>query len=118
MPPVLAALSASEMTKHVIVVDDDIDVFDERWVLFAVATRSQWHKDLVVVPGCRGSLDPSSGGEGTFLTTKGGIDATMPAPPARFPKRLGIPEEVGEKVNIEKLLGAPRLASVLDMLAR
>lgn len=115
---ILAALSASEIVKHVIVVDDDIDIFDERWVLFAVATRSQWHKDLVVVPGCRGSLDPSSGGEGTFVTTKGGIDATKPAPPARFPIRLDVPQEVKQKTNIEELLGKERVMAAPDMLSR
>jgi 2,5-furandicarboxylate decarboxylase 1 len=115
---ILSALTASEMTKHVIVVDDDIDVFNERWVLWAVATRSQWDKDLVVVPGCRGALDPSSGGEGGFVTTKGGIDATKPAPPKKFPLRVGLPKEVREKVKIEKLLGPEKVMNVPDMYTR
>jgi len=110
---IMAALTASEMTKHVIVVDEDIDIFDDRWVLWAVATRSQWDKDLVVVPGCRGAkLDPSIEG---LTTTKGGIDATKPAPPARFSERLYVPDEVMKKVRLsdfiegEKIKGAPTI---------
>ena len=95
---IMAALTASEMTKHVIVVDDDIDIYDDRWVLWAVATRSQWDRDLLVVPGCRGAkLDPSIDGS---ITTKGGIDATKPAPPARFSEKLRVPEEVMARIGL------------------
>jgi 2,5-furandicarboxylate decarboxylase 1 len=110
---ILAAFSASENLKHVIVVDEDIDIYDDRWVLWAVATRSQWDKDLVVIPGCRGTkLDPSI--EGVTMT-KGGIDATKPAPPARFSQRLYIPEEVMNKIRLadyidpEKIKSAPTI---------
>jgi 2,5-furandicarboxylate decarboxylase 1 len=97
---IISALTSSYMIKHVVVVDDDIDIYDDRWVLWAIATRSQWDKDLVVIPGCMGSpLDPSSGPLG--LGTKGGIDATKPAPPKRFPKTLSIPDEVMERINLE-----------------
>lgn len=89
------------------------DIFDDRWVLWAVATRSQWDRDLVVIPGCRGAkLDPSIEG---LTTTKGGIDATKPAPPARFSERLYVPEEVMKRVRlsdfieVEKIKGAPTI---------
>jgi 2,5-furandicarboxylate decarboxylase 1 len=108
---IMAALTASEMTKHVIVVDEDIDIYDDRWVLWAVATRSQWDRDLVVVPGCRGAkLDPSIDG---VTTTKGGIDATKPAPPARFSEKLYVPEDVMKRIRLgdfmdeTKISGAP-----------
>ncbi|MBP1733425.1 MAG: hypothetical protein H6Q55_3854, partial [Deltaproteobacteria bacterium] len=108
---IMAALTTSEMTKHVVVVDEDIDIYDDRWVLWAVATRSQWDRDLVVVPGCRGGkLDPSIDG---VTTTKGGIDATKPAPPARFSEKLHVPEEVMSRIRLtdfidkSKIDGAP-----------
>ena len=46
-----AALSGS--AKHFFVFDEDIDIYDERKVLWAIATRSQWDYDLMVVPGER-----------------------------------------------------------------
>lgn len=57
----MAALTASELIKHVVVVDDDIDVFDDREVLWAIATRVQADRDLQVLSGVKGSrLDPSA----------------------------------------------------------
>jgi len=99
------------MVKHVIVVDEDIDVFDDRWVLWAVATRSQWDRDLVVIPNCFGAvLDPTTGERG--LGTKGGIDATKPAPPKRFPLRINVPKDVLERVTLEEYVGPEALAKV------
>jgi 2,5-furandicarboxylate decarboxylase 1 len=58
-------------------VDDDVDVFDDEQIGWAVATRVQADRDLLVVPNAKGSsLDPSARG-GT--TAKLGIDATVPA---------------------------------------
>ncbi len=58
----LAAMSAftgSELIKHVVVVDDDIDVFDEEQVLWAVATRVDAATDVAVIDRVKGSrLDP------------------------------------------------------------
>jgi 2,5-furandicarboxylate decarboxylase 1 len=60
----------------VIVVDEDIDLFDPSDVEYALATRVRWHDDLVLIRGVKGStLDPSSQ---DGLTTKVGIDATKP----------------------------------------
>jgi len=75
---ILAALSAHPSMKRVIVVDEDVDIFDQLDVEWALATRFQPDKDLLVVSGARGSsLDPSSNSkEGT--TAKYGLDATKP----------------------------------------
>src|SRR6266581_272505 len=68
-------LGVDHYLKLVIVVDDDIDVFDESDVLWAMATRVQADRDLVVISGSLGAiLDPSASPEG--LTAKLGIDAT------------------------------------------
>jgi UbiD family decarboxylase len=68
-------LGVDHYLKLVVVVDDDIDVFDESDVLWAMATRMQADRDLVVIEGSLGAiLDPSASPDG--LTAKLGIDAT------------------------------------------
>jgi len=75
---ILAAFAAHPSLKHVVVVDPDIDPEDPAMVEWAIATRFQADRDLVVVEGARGStLDPS-GREG--YTAKMGLDATIPDP--------------------------------------
>src|SRR3974377_1536011 len=51
---IATALSSDYRLKHVIVVDEDVDIYDEEQVLWAVGTRSQWDKDNVVIQGSRG----------------------------------------------------------------
>ncbi|AEA46639.1 UbiD family decarboxylase [Archaeoglobus veneficus] len=71
---ILAAFAAHHSLKHVVVVDDDIDIYSSEDVEYAIATRFQADRDLVIVPNARGSsLDPSSN---KGLTAKWGIDAT------------------------------------------
>jgi len=71
------ALGVDHYLKLVVVVDDDIDVFDESDVMWAVATRMQADRDLVVIAGSLGALlDPSADERG--VTAKLGIDATRP----------------------------------------
>lgn len=75
----LAALSVMDL-KQVTVVDDDIDVFDPVDVEFAVATRVQADRDVVIVSNARAkpldpSLMPTPGRVPT--TAKMGIDATI-----------------------------------------
>ena len=70
-------LGVDHYLKLVVVVDDDIDVFDESEVLWAIATRMQADRDLVVISGSLGALlDPSADERG--VTAKLGIDATRP----------------------------------------
>ena len=74
MNAIMAAFTGHPSLKHVIVVDEDIDIFDDRQVEWAVATRFQADR-MLRIPGAAGSsLDPSA--EGT--TWKLGIDATIP----------------------------------------
>ena len=83
---ILAALGAHTSMKLVVVVDDDIDVYDSDAVEWAVATRFQADRDLVVVRGARGSsLDPSA----DPTTAKVGIDATKPVDGSGF-DRIGL----------------------------
>ena len=62
--------------KQVTVVDEDIDPNDAEAVEYAMATRFQADKDLVILKNVRGSsLDPSSN-QKKLQTAKMGIDAT------------------------------------------
>jgi 2,5-furandicarboxylate decarboxylase 1 len=88
---ILCAFGAHYDIKQVIVVDDDVDVHDPLQVEWAVATRFQADRDLVVISGAQGSvLDPSTtvgmampNGEPPpahmqGISAKMGMDATRP----------------------------------------
>lgn len=56
----LLAFSAFPELKHVILVDEDVDIFDSDDVLWAMQTRYQGDVDTVTIPGVRcHPLDPS-----------------------------------------------------------
>ncbi len=87
-----AAFSSSQEIKRVVVVDKDVDIFDPVEVEWAIATRCQAGRDVVIVPRALGNkLDPSSD---DGVSDKMGIDATVPhgADPFRF-ERIRIPGE-------------------------
>jgi UbiD family decarboxylase len=89
---VMAALGTELYTKYVVVVDDDVDIFDMNDVMWAIATRVRAEKDIFFIPGAKGAiLDPSSDPE-NFTLTKMGIDATRPAG-RDFAERLVISDE-------------------------
>ncbi len=72
---IMAAFAAHTSLKHVVVVDEDINIFDPNDVEFAIATRVKGDIDILTIPNVRGSsLDPRGAPDGT--TTKVGIDAT------------------------------------------
>lgn len=57
----LLAFSAFSELKHVILVDEDVDIFDTDDVLWAMNTRFQGDRDIITIPGVRcHPLDPSS----------------------------------------------------------
>ncbi|OPY37394.1 MAG: 3-octaprenyl-4-hydroxybenzoate decarboxylase [Methanoregula sp. PtaU1.Bin051] len=73
---IMAAFAAHTSLKHVVVVDDDIDISDSDDVEYAIATRVRGDTDVMVITGVRGSsLDPSQLEDGTNV--KIGVDATM-----------------------------------------
>jgi 2,5-furandicarboxylate decarboxylase 1 len=62
-------LGEVDMIKHVFVVDADVDVFDDRQVLWAVATRVQADQDIDIIKNAKGNtLDPSQ--TDPIMTTK------------------------------------------------
>jgi UbiD family decarboxylase len=73
-----AAFAGHRSCKHVYVVDADIDPYDPLQVEWAMATRFQASRGLVIKPPEPGSsLDPSAE-PGSHLTSKVGFDLTKP----------------------------------------
>jgi 4-hydroxy-3-polyprenylbenzoate decarboxylase len=81
----LLAFSAFSELKHVILVDEDVDLFDTNDVLWAMTTRFQADADVVPIPGVRchpldpsqdPSMSPSIRGKG--IACKAIFDATVP----------------------------------------
>lgn len=93
------ALSLERRLKHVIVVDEDVNVHNPREVLWALGTRFQAQQDIITLTGVEGYvIDPSArGGTGSKM----GLDATgRPGGPKsdKF-KGLSIPEESKQKAK-------------------
>jgi 2,5-furandicarboxylate decarboxylase 1 len=103
---ILALLSIADI-KHVVVTDDDIDIFDPVDVEWAIATRVQADRDVVIISNARSKpLDPSLPPVSGIPTTgKMGIDATIPeyAAKERY-KRIAYFNE--GKVKLKDYLGA------------
>ncbi|MBM3527693.1 MAG: UbiD family decarboxylase [Alphaproteobacteria bacterium] len=98
---ILGAFAGSFDLKHVIVVDEDVDIHNPQEVEWAVATRFQADRDLVIVPESQGSkLDPSNR---DGVGAKMGMDATKPyaAPEMTF-KRIRVPGE--DEVDVSEFL--------------
>ena len=81
----LIALTAFPELKHVIVVDEDVDIFDSDDVLWALNTRYQGDVDTITIPGVRcHPLDPTEGPEYNPMLKDRGIscktifDCTVP----------------------------------------
>jgi len=109
-----AAFTVDPLIKHVFVVDDDVDVFDEVDVLWCMCTRFQADRDLAIIPYALGShltpntydLDRNERVEDRHkkvMETKMILDLTKPAPPTSFPPRCGVPQEVVERANLDAL---------------
>ena len=101
---IMAVLGADLYMKRVVVVDHDVDVFDDRQVNWAIATRCQPDRDITIVTNARGSdLDPSSREDG--YTAKWGVDATAKPSLAAYTPRHRVPPEVWQRLRIEDYLG-------------
>ncbi len=100
------ALSFTSVKKAVMV-DVDVNPEDGQEVEWALATRFQADRDLIVIPELRGQpIDPSSRwtGEG-FLTTKMGLDATRPKKEGF--EKVDVPEDVKRRLSpvLKDLIG-------------
>ena len=109
----LAAIATEpENLRCVVVVDEDIDVFHEPEVTWAVGTRLRPEKDVLTIPDWNGPGDllPSNWEytpDGAHEPVMGAVmilDATKPAPPVQYPRRARPPEARVREVRLEGLL--------------
>lgn len=105
----LAALAADLETKLAVVVDEDIDVFNEKEVLWAIGTRVQADRDIFMVPDAYvNELEPSaysvkSRAEKGYLNVKWAIDATKPVE-LPFQERADLPYDLWSNLDLGKYL--------------
>ena len=81
----LAVFGAFKMIKQIVLVDNDVDVFSEEDVWWAMTTRFQVDQDLISIPNILGfPLDPSQSPDyspsisSTGLSAKAVFDCTVP----------------------------------------
>ena len=99
---ILAVLGADMYIKRVVVVDHDVNIFDDREVAWALGTRCQADRDITVISNTRGSdLDPSTDSDG--YTAKWGVDATAKPSLAEYTPRNRIPREVMDRIDLDAL---------------
>jgi len=83
---IAAAFGCLANVKHVFVTDAEVDIFSDEQLDWALATRFQAGRDLVVADGFRGMpLDPSL--QGARTGSKAGFDLTAPAGTVPEPPR-------------------------------
>ncbi|SFI98715.1 2,5-furandicarboxylate decarboxylase 1 [Paenibacillus sp. UNC496MF] len=107
-----AALNTEqENLRHIVVVDDDIDVFKGEEVAWAIGTRFDAERDLLVIPRWNGpggllptNWEYNAEGKNTpRMSSAAIVDATKPAPPVVFPKRAVVPREFVELADLQAL---------------
>jgi 2,5-furandicarboxylate decarboxylase 1 len=112
---IMSAFGAHYDIKQVVVVDRDVNISDTDEIEWAVATRFQADRDLVVISGALGSkLDPTTN---DGISAKMGLDATVPiaAPELDF-KRIHVKGE--EQVDLESVLQKDSSAAFASLVAR
>ena len=92
---VLATMAASPALKQVVVVDDDVNIYDPEDVEWAMCTRFDPANDILLVTKALGhELNPVTQ---NGLTTKVGFDATAPFPmPSRYRRVKFQPVDIAE----------------------
>ena len=98
----LSALGTELYTKYVVMVDEDVDIYDMEDVMWAIATRVRAEKDIVMIPGVKSAIIDPTSDPVTFTVTKMGIDATAPTE-AGFAERLTISDE--QRARARSILG-------------
>lgn len=96
-----------ENLRHIVVVDEDIDVFNEQEVAWAIGTRFDAKRDQLIIPEWNGpgGLLPTNwdyhedGSHTARMSSAVIIDATKPAPPIPYPKRAIVPKEHIDKAD-------------------
>jgi len=87
-----ALLNGNPFVKQIVLVDKDIDIRSFREVEWAMATRFQADRDLLVLTDIQGSyIDPSVAPDGT--ASKIGMDATYPNDQIQRFEKITVPAE-------------------------
>ncbi len=95
---IAAVMGCMSNVKHVFVVDPDIDIYSDTQMDWAMATRFQADRDLIVETGFRTiPLDPSLGGGHTGA--KAGFDLTMPLGAKPLDHQVPTVPAMGEKTH-------------------
>jgi UbiD family decarboxylase len=103
---IMAALGTETYVKTVVVVDDDVDIFNLSDVMWAVITRTRAERDITLIGGAMGAiLDPTSDPQ-DHTVTKVGIDATKPSG-RDFAERLTIADD--QRARVRSILAAAGL---------
>lgn len=110
MSAAMAAITANSDIKIAIVVDDDIDIYDERQVLWAISTHFEADRGLAVIPNAMGAhLNPSAYGEVRSekgpMNTKMAIDATRPVT-LPFADRIRPHKDTWDRIRLEEYIDA------------
>jgi len=89
-------LRTSIWIKYVVVMDPDVDVFDEGEVLWAVATRAHASEDFSLFCGPGGAaMDPTAR---NGVVERGGLDITWPLG-SPHPERVSVPREPLSRIS-------------------
>jgi 2,5-furandicarboxylate decarboxylase 1 len=105
---ILAAFANDMYLKYVVCFDTDIDIENGAQMSWALATRVQADRDVLILPGVLGTdLDLSAPQEGVL--TKVGIDATAKPSRRDMPPVAKLPDEVMKRIRLEDFI--PRLDS-------
>lgn len=102
---IMAAFVSDWHIKFGVAVDEDVDIFNDQEVLWAIALRTQPNRDFFTISECMGSpLDPTVGLNGDRpLTSRMGIDATKPYG-LPFSEVCEVPLDLLKKIKVEDYL--------------
>jgi 2,5-furandicarboxylate decarboxylase 1 len=101
---ILAAFASDFYLKYVICFDTDIDLEKGSDMIWALSTRVQADRDIMVLPGVLGSdLDLSCREES--VQTKVGIDATAKPFRKDIPPLAKVPDDVMARINLKDFVG-------------
>lgn len=101
----IAAIAAEPNLKIAVVVDEDIDIYNEQEMWWAISTHLQADRGVTTIPYAMGAhLDPSAYGEVRTekgpMQTKLIIDATRPVT-LPFAERIRPPRDAWERIRLE-----------------
>ena len=103
---ILAAFANDIYLKYVVCFDTDINIENGAQMAWAVSTRVQADRDVMILPGVLGTdLDLSAPEES--IITKVGVDATAKPFRKDMPPVATVPEEVMNRINLKNYIPNP-----------